>query len=107
MGKKIGAFGDVVEGLNFLATHHPQAFRQNVEHDQRIIDMLADGCRVAESEIVQLRAEVTRLHRCLNPDTWTDEHRAAWHGNIPDIEKAFKALRAVGSVAYRGESDGE
>lgn len=39
------------------------------------------------------------LEIAFNPRRWTREHQNAWHQNIPDIQKAFEALR---EIATRG-----
>lgn len=37
--------------------------------------------------------KVKRYEEALNPRTWTREMLEAWHRNIPDIQKAFDALK--------------
>ncbi|MDP1931864.1 MAG: hypothetical protein Q8L60_10435 [Gammaproteobacteria bacterium] len=36
--------------------------------------------------------QVTVLEICMNPRCWTKEMHDAWHGSIPDIQKAFESL---------------
>lgn len=39
--------------------------------------------------------ELVQLNTLLNPRVWTKEMIYAWHSNIPDIMKAFEALRNI------------
>lgn len=43
-------------------------------------------------------AKESELERALNPTQWTEEMSAAWHGAIPDVPKAFAALRAAANT---------
>jgi len=40
--------------------------------------------------------ELDRLNTLLNPRLWTREMSKAWHKNIPDVLRAFSALREYG-----------
>ena len=35
------------------------------------------------------------LERALNPRKWDKELNDAWHGNIPDLQKAFDEIREI------------
>ena len=38
---------------------------------------------------------IEELEIALNPRFWGLEHHEAWHKNIPDVQKAFEALKAI------------
>ena len=37
----------------------------------------------------------TDVDTLLNPRMWTKEMHDAWHSNLPNVQKAFEALKAV------------
>jgi len=43
-------------------------------------------------EVEQLIKTNIQLEKALNPLCWTREMSQAWHGTIPDTQKAFNAL---------------
>jgi len=42
-----------------------------------------------------LEEENERLRMLLNPRQWTKEMHDAWHSNLPDMLRAFEALRKL------------
>ena len=55
--------------------------------------------RLADAE-----AKLDEANIKLNPRLWTREMSHAWHINIPDLRKAFEALRDVKQAIEEGES---
>lgn len=37
--------------------------------------------------------KIAKLEKALNPRLWDEKLNAAWHKNIPDVQKAFDAIR--------------
>ena len=54
-----------------------------------------DSNSEAANRIEELEAQVDDYATKLNPRMWTQEMSHAWHINIPDVRKAFEALRDV------------
>lgn len=46
-------------------------------------------------KVRELEGRGDKFTDALNPRVWTCEQNEAWHKNIPDIQKAFDALRKV------------
>lgn len=55
-------------------------------------------------ELLECKAIITEQQEIINiictPRRWTREMNDAWHQNIPDVDKAFKALL---TTALKGE----
>ena len=58
----------------------------------------------AADRIKELEATMADSNIKLTPRLWTQEMSKAWHINIPDLHKAFEALRNV-KAALKGESN--
>jgi len=50
-------------------------------------------CHEASDYIATLEASVAANAVALNPRLWDENMNYAWHTNIPDVFKAFEALR--------------
>jgi len=46
-------------------------------------------------EITRLKHENEKLKAALTPYMWDVETNEAWHKNIPDVGKAFNAIRRI------------
>lgn len=45
------------------------------------------------TDAVALEVErLRKVERAMNPRTWTEQQSAAWHINLPDVQRAFAAL---------------
>jgi hypothetical protein len=62
---------------------------------QRLIPHLKENENIDTAALRILVQAIERYEIALEPRRWDRQHNDAWHSNIPDMIKAFNALRNI------------
>lgn len=86
--------------------------RKRVEAEQRIAELEAELAQMEmhrDAEAKGFAAAIERKDHVIelisNPMLWDTELNDAWHKNIPDVKKAFQALRDIAQAKAKEEKD--